>query len=118
MATLLRPTSSIALCGVPAARGRGSGPLRAPSTADAAAAAPAGSVLLFHRLPVGWIARLRAPSAVLLVEGGALSNPAIALRERGIPAVAALGAVAAWLREGDHVRVDGTTGRVLASRPD
>jgi phosphohistidine swiveling domain-containing protein len=117
MVTILRPTS-IALVGVPAARGSGSGPLRVPATAEDAAAAPAGSVLLFHRLPVGWVACLRAPAAVLLVEGGALSNPAIALRERGIPAVVGLGALAASLREGDRVRVDGTTGHVFASREE
>jgi pyruvate,water dikinase len=77
-----------------------------------AAAAPPGSVLVFRTLPPGWVPMLRAPGAVIVVEGGMLSNTAKVLRERGIPAVVGVGPAAGALREGDRVEVDGTRGVV------
>jgi pyruvate,water dikinase len=82
---------------------------------DAAGAAP-GSVLVFRTLPPGWVPALRAPAAVVVREGGALSNAATVLRERGIPAVVGVGPAADALREGDRVEVDATRGTVRPCR--
>jgi pyruvate,water dikinase len=53
------------------------------------------------------------PAAALVVEiGGQLSHAAVVARELGIPCVMGIPGVTRGLRDGDLVRVDGTTGRV------
>ena len=55
------------------------------------------------------------PSAAgLLVEHGSLlSHSAIVAREMGIPAVVSIEGLTAWIRTGDVVELDGSTGRVV-----
>jgi pyruvate,water dikinase len=70
---------------------------------------------VFRTLPPGWVPALRAPAAVIVAEGGALSNTAVVLRERGIPAVVGVGPAAGTLREGERVEVDGARGVVRST---
>ena len=65
-------------------------------------------------IPAGSCCSRRA--AGLLVERGSLlSHSAIVAREMGIPAVVSLAGVTRWLKDGDWVELDGSTG-VVGSR--
>ena len=54
------------------------------------------------------------PSArgLLVERGSLLSHAAIVARELGIPAVVSLPGVTRWLKDGDSVEMDGSTGIV------
>jgi len=75
------------------------------------------TILVAEHTDPGWI--LIFPSALgLLVERGSLlSHAAIVARELGIPAVVSLPGLTRWLRDGDWVEIDGSSGivRKLAS---
>jgi len=59
------------------------------------------------------------PSArgILVERGSLLSHAAIVARELGIPAVVSLPGVTRWLRDGDWVEMDGSTGTVRRISP-
>ena len=50
--------------------------------------------------------------AVVVERGSVLSHSAIVSRELGLPAVVSVPGLTAWLKDGDTIRVDGTTGVV------
>jgi pyruvate,water dikinase len=99
------------LLGTATSPGTGRGRARLVATLDEARAARPGRVLVFESLPAEWVALLPAPAAVVVGRGGALSNAAIVLRERGVPAVMVPEALHE-LHDGDPVEVDGAVGLV------
>ena len=71
-----------------------------------------GDILVAERTDPGWILLFPSASAVVVERGSVLSHSAIVSRELGLPAVVSLPGLTAWLKDGDTIRVDGTTGVV------
>lgn len=71
-----------------------------------------GEILVAPRTDPGWIMLFPSAAGLLVEHGSLLSHSAIVAREMGIPAVVSLDGLTAWLRNGDHVELDGSTGRV------
>jgi pyruvate,water dikinase len=53
---------------------------------------------------------------VLVERGSLLSHAAIVARELGIPAIVSLPGLTRWLKDGDWVEMDGSTGVVRRTR--
>jgi rifampicin phosphotransferase len=71
-----------------------------------------GEILVAERTDPGWIMLFPAASGLLVERGSLLSHSAIVSREMGIPAIVSLSGVTAWLKTGDLVEFDGSTGIV------
>jgi rifampicin phosphotransferase len=71
-----------------------------------------GEILVAERTDPGWIMLFPAASGLLVERGSLLSHSAIVSREMGIPAIVSLEGVTAWLKTGDRVEFDGSTGVV------
>jgi rifampicin phosphotransferase len=71
-----------------------------------------GEILVAERTDPGWIMLFPAASGLLVERGSLLSHSAIVSREMGIPAIVSLAGVTAWLKTGDMVEFDGSTGVV------
>jgi pyruvate,water dikinase len=85
------------------------GPVRIvtdPRNADLSSRA----ILVAEHTDPGWIMVFPAALGVLVERGSVLSHAAIVARELGIPAVVSLPGVTAWLRDGDWIDMDGSTG--------
>jgi pyruvate,water dikinase len=72
-----------------------------------------GDVLVAERTDPGWIMLFPSAAGLLVERGSLLSHSAIVAREMGIPAVVSLTGVTRWLRDGDLVELDGSTGVVV-----
>ncbi len=77
---------------------------------------PAGSILVAERTDPGWIMLFPAASGLLVERGSLLSHSAIVARELGLPAVVSVSGVTSWLKDGDEIEFDGSTGRVRLLR--
>ena len=71
-----------------------------------------GDILVAERTDPGWILLFPSASAVVVERGSVLSHSAIVSRELGLPAVVSVPGLTSWLRDGDIIRVNGTTGVV------
>ncbi len=71
-----------------------------------------GEILVAERTDPGWIMLFPAASGLLVERGSLLSHSAIVSREMGIPAIVSIAGVTAWLKTGDIVEFDGSTGVV------
>jgi pyruvate,water dikinase len=72
-----------------------------------------GDILVAERTDPGWIMLFPSAAGLLVERGSLLSHSAIVAREMGIPAVVSLTGVTRWLRDGDQVELDGSTGVVV-----
>jgi rifampicin phosphotransferase len=70
------------------------------------------TILVAEHTDPGWILIFPAASGLLVERGSLLSHAAIVARELGIPAVVSLPGLTRWLRDGDEVEIDGSTGLV------
>ncbi len=70
------------------------------------------SILVAEHTDPGWIMVFPAALGVIVERGSVLSHAAIVARELGIPAVVSLPGVTGWLRDGDWIEMDGSTGVV------
>lgn len=77
----------------------------------------AGEVLVAERTDPGWIMLFPSAAGLLVEYGSLLSHSAIVAREMGIPAVVSLGGLTRWLRDGDWVELDGSSGIVRKIAP-
>ncbi len=78
-----------------------------------------GEILVAERTDPGWIMLFPVAAAVLVERGSLLSHAAIVAREMGIPAIVSLAGITQWLKDGDEVEMDGSTGmvrRIAANR--
>lgn len=73
---------------------------------------PAGAILVAERTDPGWIMLFPAASGLLVERGSLLSHSAIVARELGLPAVVSVPGVTSWLKNGDEIEFDGSTGMV------
>ncbi|TNF87869.1 MAG: phosphoenolpyruvate synthase [Gammaproteobacteria bacterium] len=71
-----------------------------------------GEILVAQRTDPGWVMLFAGASGVLVERGSLLSHSAIVTRELGIPSIVALPGLTGWLRDGDRVRFDGSSGLV------
>jgi pyruvate,water dikinase len=71
-----------------------------------------GDILVAERTDPGWIMLFPSAAGLLVERGSLLSHSAIVAREMGIPAIVAIPGVTRWLRDGEHVELDGSTGTV------
>ena len=77
-----------------------------------AAVAP-GEIVVAERTDPGWVMIFPSAAGLLVERGSLLSHSAIVARELGLPAIVALAGVTQWLKDGDYVEMDGTTGAVV-----
>lgn len=72
-----------------------------------------GEILVAERTDPGWILLFPAAAAILVERGSLLSHSAIVARELGIPAVVAVPGLMSWLKDGDEILCDGSTGEII-----
>ncbi len=75
------------------------------------------SILVAEHTDPGWIMIFPTALGVLVERGSLLSHAAIVARELGIPAVVSIPGVTRWLRDGDVVEFDGSTGIIRRIAP-
>jgi rifampicin phosphotransferase len=78
----------------------------------AQAAVQPGDILIAGHTDPGWVILFPIAGGVVVEHGGLLSHAAIVARELGVPAIVGLHGAMRWLRDGDWVEMDGSTGRV------
>jgi pyruvate,water dikinase len=71
-----------------------------------------GEILVAERTDPGWILLFPAAAGLVVEHGSLLSHSAIVSRELGLPGVVSVPGATDWLRTGDIVELDGSTGRV------
>jgi len=76
-----------------------------------------GEILVAPRTDPGWIMLFPGAAGLLVEHGSLLSHSAIVAREMGIPAVVSVPELTSWLKTGDEVEMDGSTGRVTRLPP-
>lgn len=74
---------------------------------------PENVVLVAEATDPGWTPLFQHAKAVVVEKGGVLSHCAIVAREMGIPAVSQIQKCHLRLKNGDHVWVDGSNGRIV-----
>jgi phosphohistidine swiveling domain-containing protein len=72
-----------------------------------------GDILVAERTDPGWIMLFPSAAGLLVERGSLLSHSAIVAREMGIPAIVSLAGVTRWLKDGDWVELNGSTGLVV-----
>jgi pyruvate,water dikinase len=70
------------------------------------------TILVAEHTDPGWILIFPSAAGLLVERGSLLSHAAIVARELGIPAVVSIPGVTRWLRDGDWVEIDGSSGLV------
>ncbi len=76
-----------------------------------------GEILVAQHTDPGWITLFVNASGILVERGSLLSHSAIVARELGIPAVVSIPGLTKWLKTGDIVEMDGTSGIVRKMLP-
>lgn len=71
-----------------------------------------GEIMVAEFTDPGWITLFANASGILVERGSLLSHSAIVAREMGIPAIVAIDGVMDWLKDGDVVEMNGSTGVV------
>jgi pyruvate,water dikinase len=71
-----------------------------------------GEILVAPRTDPGWIMLFPSAAGLLVEHGSLLSHSAIVAREMGIPAIVSISGVTAWVKTGDVLEMDGSTGAV------
>jgi pyruvate,water dikinase len=72
-----------------------------------------GEILVAEYTDPGWVMIFPSASGLLVERGSLLSHSAIVARELGLPAIVSLAGLTRWLKEGDWVEMDGSTGVVV-----
>jgi pyruvate,water dikinase len=71
-----------------------------------------GEILVADHTDPGWILLFSNAAGLLVEHGSLLSHAAIVSREMGLPCIVSLPGVTHWLKNGDWVEFDGSTGLV------
>lgn len=84
-----------------------------------------GEILIAKRTDPGWILLFAHARGIVVEHGSLLSHTAIVSRELGIPAIVSVPGLTTWLKDGDEIEFDGSTGVIrkvsidqTASPPD
>lgn len=70
------------------------------------------TILVAERTDPGWIMLFPSANGLLVERGSLLSHSAIVARELGIPAIVSVPGLMQWLKDGDWVELNGSTGMV------
>lgn len=81
------------------------------------ASVASGEIIVAQRTDPGWVMIFPSAAGLLVEHGSLLSHSAIVAREMGLPAVVSLSGVTNWLKDGDWVEMDGSTGIVTKIAP-
>ncbi len=100
------------LIGIPASRGRYTGPVRVIMDESEFHRLQSGDVLVCPITSPVWSVLFPRIGALVTDTGGVLSHPAIIAREYQVPAVVATGNATSLLRDGQLVTVDGSSGKI------
>jgi pyruvate,water dikinase len=76
-----------------------------------------GEIIVAPRTDPGWVMIFPSAAGLLVEHGSLLSHSAIVAREMGLPAVVSLSGLTAWVKDGDWVEMDGSTGVVTKIEP-
>ncbi len=71
-----------------------------------------GDILVAHMTDTAWTPLFLVAAGVVTDVGGVLSHATIVARDLGIPAVVNVKTATSDIRDGDHIEIDGGTGRV------
>ncbi|MFT6820368.1 MAG: phosphohistidine swiveling domain-containing protein, partial [Myxococcota bacterium] len=71
-----------------------------------------GGILVAHRTDPGWVPLYPTASAILVERGSLLSHSAVVARELGLPAVVGARGLLDWVKDGERIGLDGSTGRI------
>jgi pyruvate,water dikinase len=71
-----------------------------------------GDIVVAERTDPGWILIFPLAAGLVVERGSLLSHSAIVARELGLPAIVSLEGVTRWLRNGDRIEMDGSSGFV------
>jgi pyruvate,water dikinase len=74
-------------------------------------------ILVAERTDPGWVMLFSSASGLLVERGSLLSHSAIVAREMGIPSIVSIAGVTRWLKDGDWVELDGSSGVVRRVEP-
>jgi len=110
------PAVEDTVTGLPGARGQVRARARVVMNLDDAGELEPGEVLVCVLTSPPWTPLFGLASAIVTDSGMALSHPAIAAREYGIPAVVGAGDATTRIRTGDLIEVDGDAGVVRIVR--
>ncbi|WP_217914185.1 phosphoenolpyruvate synthase [Miltoncostaea marina] len=102
------------VAGLGAAPGRAAGVARVIATLDDGGRLGPGEVLVTHMTAPDWAAVMRRAAAIVTETGGMTCHAAIVARELGVPCVVGAAGATERIRDGEHVVVDATRGRVTA----
>jgi len=78
----------------------------------------AGDILVCQMTNPAWVVLFTKIVGLVTDAGGTVSHPAVLSREFGIPAVVGTSVATQQIKNGDRIRIDGTTGRVEILRTD
>ena len=98
--------------GIPASAGIATGRVRIIRDVRDGADLTRNDILVCPVTNPAWVGLFPLIGGIITDAGGILSHPAIIAREFGVPAVVGTGSATSRLRDGDLVRIDGSTGRV------
>ena len=71
------------------------------------------SIIVAHSTDPGWVMVFPLAKGLIVEKGSLLSHSAIVARELGLPAVVAVDRATKWLKDGDMVELDGSTGVIV-----
>lgn len=111
------PPGSNLIEGLGVSPGIAEGPARVILGPDGIPDVEPGEILVCPTTDPSWAPAMLIAAGLVIDVGGALSHGAIVARELGVPCVINTGTGTATLRTGDHLKVDGTSGRVDFTRP-
>ncbi|MGE5398199.1 MAG: PEP/pyruvate-binding domain-containing protein [Chitinophagales bacterium] len=100
------------LVGIGVSAGKASGRARLLNHPFEGRRLQAGEVLVAHSTDPGWTPLFLKASAIVVETGGLGSHGSIVAREYGIPSVANIPGVMHTIEDGQHLVVDGNTGKV------
>ena len=101
------------LVGLAGSPGVAEGTVYIVGSSDDFASFPRDAVLVARTTNPAWTPLFHAASALVTESGGPLSHGAVTAREMKIPAVMSVRGVLEILKNGDRVRVDGNSGRIV-----
>jgi len=110
------PPTGESLRGIGCCPGIVRGPVRIVSNPRRAGVA-SGEIIVAERTDPGWVMIFPAAAGLLVEHGSLLSHSAIVAREMGLPAIVSLAGVTDWLKDGDWVEMNGSSGVVTKIPP-
>ena len=102
--------SKTVLKGIPGSPGTYEGVARIVSDPSELDSVESGDVLVCKMTNPAWVVAFSKIGALVTDTGGALSHPAVVAREFNLPCVVGTRRATQLIKDGDRVRVDGTTG--------